>query len=455
LAWAITIHKSQGLTFEKAIIDAGDAFASGQVYVALSRCRSLEGLVLWSKINPNSIENDREIVAHEKTKQAIEELEMQLNESRNQFRAYTLSQLFDFRTGIGHASRIIREMENVASSFNDETIPHLKDILKQLQQIQEVADKFQVQLNRIFENSDVNEDYLAERLQAATTFFTDKIEHALETMRQSPAASDSRENARDYTDQLRANFAFMAQKQHIFRKLMHPFTVDKYFEIKNTFLLPDFTVNAYAKTSSTKTATSRNPKLYYELLALRNQICEPRNLPIYVVAGSKTLLEMADYLPLNSKDLLKINGFGPAKVEKYGELFINIIQKYCTDNKLTSRMHELSTAKTEKTEKAEKKDKKQKGDSHRETYELYKSGKTIDEIVALRGLAVSTVCTHLSRFVALGNLDINKLVSTEKREKAMKLMETVDLGSVYQSLGTVLNPIETNFFLSWYRNYKK
>ncbi|MBV5342875.1 hypothetical protein JZU68_04420, partial [bacterium] len=82
--------------------------------MALSRCRSLEGLVLRSKINPSSIENDREIVEHEKTKQAIEELEIQLNESRNQFRAYTLSQLFDFRTGIGHASRIIRDMENVA-----------------------------------------------------------------------------------------------------------------------------------------------------------------------------------------------------------------------------------------------------------------------------------------------------------------------------------------------------
>ena len=455
LAWAITIHKSQGLTFEKAIIDAGDAFASGQVYVALSRCRSLEGLVLRSKINPSSIENDREIVEHEKTKQAIEELEIQLNESRNSFRAYSLSQLFDFRTGIGHASRIIRDMENVASSFNDDTIPHLKDILKQLQDIQEVANKFQVQLNRIFESSEVNEDYLSERLHAATAFFTDKIEHVLETFHHSPATTDSRENAREYTDQLRANFAFMAQKHHIFRKLTHPFTVDKYFEIKNTFLLPDFSINAYAKTSATKTATSRNPKLYYELLTLRNQICEPRNLPIYVVAGSKTLIEMADYLPLTSKELLKINGFGPAKVEKYGELFLNIIQKYCTENKLSSRMFDLSTTKTEKAEKSAQKEKKQKGDSHRETYEMFKSGKTIDEIVALRGLAVSTVCTHLSRFVALGNLDINKLVSVEKREKAMKLMETVDLGSAYQSLGTVMNPIETNFFLSWYRNYKK
>src|SRR5207253_9801519 len=55
LAWAITIHKSQGLTFEKAVIDAGDSFAAGQVYVALSRCTSLEGLVLHSKIYANAI----------------------------------------------------------------------------------------------------------------------------------------------------------------------------------------------------------------------------------------------------------------------------------------------------------------------------------------------------------------------------------------------------------------
>ena len=456
LAWAITIHKSQGLTFEKAIIDAGDAFASGQVYVALSRCRSLEGMVLRSKINPYSIENDTEIVEHEKSKQAIEELEKQLNESRNHFRAYTLSQLFDFRTALGHTSRIIRDVENVASSFNDDTMPYLKNILMQLQQIQEVADKFQVQLNRIFQAIEVNEEYLAERLQAATLFFAEKIDYLLETLRQSPASTDSRDNARDYNDQLRVNFAFIAQKKHVFNGLKSPFSVENYFSIKNTFLLPDFEVNAYTKTGKSKSIVSKNPSLYYELLTLRNEICEPRNLPIYIVAGSDTLLEMAEFLPLTSADLLKIKGFGPAKVEKYGPLFLEIIQKYCNANNLSSNIREKIETKSSKKEKspAEVKEKKQKGDSHRATYELFKAGKTIHEIAAERSLALSTVCSHLGRFIALGNLNINQFITKDKREKAMKIMETADEGSVYQTLGGVLDAVETNFFLAWLRAQK-
>lgn len=453
LAWAITIHKSQGLTFDKAVIDAGDAFAPGQVYVALSRCRSLEGMVLWSKINPHSIENDKQIVEHERNKIPVEELEFQLNESRNQFRTYVLNQLFDFRTGIGHVSRLLREVENVASSFNNDTIPYLKDVLMQIQSIQSVADKFQNQLYKIMLSYPVNEDYLSERLTAAADFFKVKIANLLETLRESPATTDSRENARDYNDQLRNFFGFMAQKQHILRSLKQPFMVEDFFILKNTFLLPDFTVNAYAKTGAAKVTTSRNPKLFNQLITLRNKLCEPGDLPIYLVAGSKTLVEMSDYLPLTEKDLLKINGFGPAKVEKYGEQFLNIIQKYCAENNLTSQMSEKTDT---KPEKKEKKEKKEKGESHRLTLSMFKEGKTIDQIAIERGLAVSTICTHLSSFISSGLLNIDKFISADKREKALKLMQdTEELGSVYQTLSSILNNHEVNFFLSWMRNQKK
>src|SRR4029077_2839555 len=72
LAWAITIHKSQGLTFDKAIIDAGASFAPGQVYVALSRCTSLQGMVLLSRLYPSAIATDKRVIAFAQ-KEAVSE----------------------------------------------------------------------------------------------------------------------------------------------------------------------------------------------------------------------------------------------------------------------------------------------------------------------------------------------------------------------------------------------
>lgn len=448
LAWAITIHKSQGLTFDKAIIDAGDAFASGQVYVALSRCRSLEGLALLSKINPYSIENDKEIVKYEQNKLPIEFLEKELSDSLNEFRVIVLQELFDFRMGIGHISRWMRTIETSVESYNKETVPYSKVVLKQLQDVQEVADKFRHQLESILRQKVMNEDYLSERLEAAKKFFVQKLETLLETLRQSPAVTESRENARDYNEQIRTIFSFLAQKLHLLQGLKHPFSTENYFDRKNTFLLPDFTVNAYSKNINTKTVRTNNPGLYHSLVTLRNSLCEPEDLPIYLVANNKTLIELADYLPLDEKELLKIDGFGPVKVEKYGSQFLRIIKEYAAEHNLESRMEE----KKESTK--EKKEKKPKGDSHRMTLEMYKQGKTIAEIVTERNLASTTICGHLAVYINSGQLNINDFVSQEKRKKALTILEdNKDLeGSIYQLFDGVLTKEEITFFLSWRRN---
>ena len=96
LAWSITIHKSQGLTFEKAIIDAQGAFAHGQTYVALSRCKSLEGLVLKSKIEPNQIISDRNVIEFNKDAEANQPNEDILQQSKREFQLNLISEVFDF-----------------------------------------------------------------------------------------------------------------------------------------------------------------------------------------------------------------------------------------------------------------------------------------------------------------------------------------------------------------------
>jgi hypothetical protein len=452
LAWAITIHKSQGLTFDKAIIDAGDAFASGQVYVALSRCRTLEGMILLSKINPYSIENDREIVQYEQNKLPVEFLEQELRNSLNEFRVIVLNELFDFRMGIGHCSRWMRTIEASVESYNKETVPFSKVVLKQLQDIQEVADKFRHQLETILKQQLINEDFLSERLEAAKKFFVEKLQTLLETLKESPAVTESRENARDYNEQILSIFSFIAQKHHLLQGLKHPFSTENYFDRKNTFLLPDFKVNAYSKHVNTKTLNTKNPSLYFKLAALRNELCEPEDLPVYVVAKNTTLIEMADYLPLTENDLLKIDGFGPVKVGRYGSQFLKIIKSYASENGLTSKMDEKKDSKQDSQK--EKKEKKPKGDSHRLTFEMYKQGKTIQEIATERNLATTTISSHLSVYTNSGQLDINDFISEEKRIKAMAIFEKnkdAD-GSVYQLFDGVLNREEISFFLSWKRN---
>ena len=450
LAWAITIHKSQGLTFDKAVIDAGAAFAAGQVYVALSRCRSLEGMVLLSRINPSSIQNDRQIVEHERNKLPVEELEHQLDESRNLYRNFILMQLFDFKNVVGQASRIVNETAEVKASFNDETMPFLQDILRQTQSLNEIAGKFQNQIKGILENRPVQEEYLQERLAAAIDFFSTKMNNLQATLRQSPATTDSKLHASDYNDAIKMIFSNIAQKSFLMKGLKMKFTVEDYFILKNTFILPEFNVNAYAKNASNKPLVTRQPKLYYELMETRNKLCEPHDIPIYLVAGSKTLNEMSDYLPQNEKELLLINGFGPAKVDKYGSAFLDVILAYCKEHKLQSLMHEKTTAKKEKGEK------KPVGETMRTSLTMYNQGRTIDEIAFTRNLSQTTVIGHLEKFIVSRELDINEFITPEKREKASDLIRKgSDTGSIYEMLSTFLNYTEVKMYMAWLRSAKQ
>lgn len=96
LAWAITVHKSQGLTFDKAVIDVGQAFAPGQVYVALSRLRSLEGLVLRTRISDSVISSDAEVVKFSKNHHQDDVLPQKLKEQQVRYLHGLLGQTFDF-----------------------------------------------------------------------------------------------------------------------------------------------------------------------------------------------------------------------------------------------------------------------------------------------------------------------------------------------------------------------
>ena len=154
---------------------------------------------------------------------------------------------------------------------------------------------------------------------------------------------------------MKSVFAALSLKNHLLKTLTHPYLADHYFRSKKQFVIPDISIQAYSKHSGGKNLQLVHPKLYYKLLEMRNKLCEMNDTPVYLIAASKSLQEMSEFLPQTKSELMKIHGFGKAKVEKFGTLFLETITAYCLEHNLTSRMFEKEMgAKTTKKKRTKK-----------------------------------------------------------------------------------------------------
>lgn len=173
LAWAITIHKSQGLTFQNAIIDAGSSFATGQVYVALSRCTSLEGLVLQTPITQQQISTDAKVIAY--SNQLKDELALSdlLQREREVFEKHHFVKLFDFNK----VTRTLSDwQETLTTKKNDalkDTIQLSHELIREGIALDEVSVKTQLWIERKFDEAyqNNNTDQLVEGLKKSVMHF--------------------------------------------------------------------------------------------------------------------------------------------------------------------------------------------------------------------------------------------------------------------------------------------
>jgi nucleoside-triphosphatase THEP1 len=178
LAWAITIHKSQGLTFDKVIVDAGRSFAAGQVYVALSRCRSLEGIVLHSLITPSALPDDARVGEFGSSHHAATALQGTLAREKTYYASYLLRRLFTFAELSAHLDEW-RELIAEKKLPDEQTAVELHELFRvRTSDIDATADKFQRQLHRLTDaarNDPNSAPVLKERCRRAIEYFTEQI----------------------------------------------------------------------------------------------------------------------------------------------------------------------------------------------------------------------------------------------------------------------------------------
>jgi hypothetical protein len=222
LAWAITVHKSQGLTFERAIIDVNAAFAQGQVYVALSRLTSLDGLILSSHINYESLGLDRNVQQFSEQKESIDQLEDKYKvESHNYIRKFILN-AFD----LGALKNVLRDFiysynKEENRSVKQKHLGWAKKLDSELDELVDVAAKFSKQLNFLTHNLS-NEKYekLKERAVAAQNYFAPLLKEKSKNIVQHIKNLESEKGTKQYVTELNAlEVQFFAQNQKISKAL--------------------------------------------------------------------------------------------------------------------------------------------------------------------------------------------------------------------------------------------
>ncbi len=214
LAWAITIHKSQGLTFERAIVDAGQSFAPGQVYVALSRLTGLSGLVLRSRITPQSIMTDERIIAFSNNKITEDTLKQSLKISQKDFVTTSLLNAFNFEKLYDQIQILIHNTNFKKLADGDAAMLIINQVNEQILPLKQNAEKFFPQLQSLLDSGAASYSLLQERVSKAVPWFESSLDtNIIAVLRNHIQEWRVKSRTKKYTEIVRVVLLFAERKK--------------------------------------------------------------------------------------------------------------------------------------------------------------------------------------------------------------------------------------------------
>lgn len=406
-AWAITIHKSQGLTFEHAIIDAGGSFAHGQTYVALSRCKSLEGMVLSAPLSPHSIIQDRTVLSFTETMDRQAPTPETVSEMERAFYLRLIGELFGFTPLAQAFDAFVRLLDEHYYKQQPATLADAKQHRADFsEKVEAVAQRFRGQYEplALASHDYLQDPHLNERIMKGAAYFVEQVAPIAKWLLRVSLASNNKVISKRTTlvvNELKEQFRLLLTPlRHVAEK---GFDRNEYQRVRALTALGDAEKikEKPARTSKKRVSTQEGVKEILDATAAKSSSA----------SSSKADTSTSPEVPAKKKG------------------------------------------------KAAKEPKAPKTPTAEISFQLYQAGKLPDEIAMERKLAVSTIYTHLAQYVAQGKIPLTDLVPAHHVARILGYLSenpnALTLTEIRNAVGDDLDFGEIRAVWDYFRSSKK